>query len=227
VIEEIMSVASRVGEGEMRSYLAKFLFTGDDIYKPVAALSGGEQSRVALAKLIYGRANVLVLDEPTNHLDISSREALERALGEYTGTILTVSHDRYFLDRIATEILHFENGAATYHTGSYSDYYAIHHRKQSQPSEEKQPEKPRTVKTEKPRTKGAQKKPKQRAAAEVEREIHALEQELASVSNQLSNPAPDWRAEQYSEINARHEAISSQLEKLYQEWESVNSGGLD
>jgi len=222
VIEEILSVASRVGEGEMRSYLAKFLFTGDDVYKPVAALSGGEQSRLALAKLIYSRANVLVLDEPTNHLDISSREALERALGEYTGTILTVSHDRYFLDRIATEILHFENGAATYHTGSYSDYYAVHHHKQA--AIEEQQEKPRPPKPEPPRTK-AVKKPKQRAAAEIEREIHTLELELAKVSDQLSNPAPDWKAEQYSESNSRHQNITSQLEKLYQEWDSVNSSG--
>src|SRR5204863_1543219 len=107
------------------------LFTGDDISKPVVALSGGEQSRLALAKLIYTGANVLVMDEPTNHLDIPSREALEQALSEYPGTIITVSHDRYFLDKLATEILHFENGSATYHNGSYSDFYAVHHLKQT------------------------------------------------------------------------------------------------
>src|SRR4030095_7117816 len=115
VMEEITAVAPRAAPGEIRSYLAKFLFTGDDILKPVAALSGGEQSRLALAKLIYSRANVLVMDEPTNHLDIPSREALERALSEDTGTIMQVLHDRYFLDRISTEILHLENGGATHH----------------------------------------------------------------------------------------------------------------
>src|SRR5207253_3340592 len=92
VIEEIAVVAPRVSIAELRSYLAKFLFTGDDISKPVAALSGGEQSRLALAKLIYTRANVLVMDEPTNHLDIPSREALEQALAQFPGTIITVSH---------------------------------------------------------------------------------------------------------------------------------------
>src|SRR3712207_9062837 len=91
--------------GELRSFLAKFLFTGDDVYKHVRDLSGGEKGRLALAKLIYSRVNVLVLDEPTNHLDIPSREALEAALDAYDGTIVTVSHDRYFLDRIATQIL--------------------------------------------------------------------------------------------------------------------------
>jgi ATP-binding cassette, subfamily F, member 3 len=220
VIEEIIDVAPGVGEGELRNYLAKFLFTGDDVYKSVAALSGGEQSRVALAKLIYSRANVLVLDEPTNHLDISSREALERALSQYTGTIITVSHDRYFLDRIATEILHFENGAATYHRGSYSDFYKVHHLKQA-PSEER-PAKQRAARTERPRA-GAPRKPKQRPAVEIETEIHNLESELAQLSNQLSNPAPDWRREQYSEITARHDAITERLDKLYGEWEASNT----
>ncbi|MEJ7712489.1 MAG: ATP-binding cassette domain-containing protein, partial [Pyrinomonadaceae bacterium] len=86
-------------------FLARFLFTGDDVYKKVGDLSGGEKGRLALAKLIYSRVNVLVLDEPTNHLDIPSREALEEALDAYDGTILTISHDRYFLDRVATQIL--------------------------------------------------------------------------------------------------------------------------
>jgi ATP-binding cassette subfamily F protein 3 len=101
--------------GELRSFLAKFLFRGDDVYKHVRDLSGGEKGRLALAKLIYSRVNVLVLDEPTNHLDIPSREALEEALDAYEGTILTISHDRYFLDRIATQILAL-NGEGTRRT---------------------------------------------------------------------------------------------------------------
>jgi ATP-binding cassette subfamily F protein 3 len=221
VIDELGSVAVRATPNELRSFLAKFLFTGDDIFKAVAALSGGERSRLALAKLIYSRANVLVLDEPTNHLDIPSREALERALGDYPGTIITVSHDRYFLDRIATEILHFENGAANYHNGSYSDYYEERHRKQAaveKPSVKlnaaaKQQSKPRAN----PQAK------KRRPAETIEKEIHALEEKMAKLTEKLSSPALDWGPEQYAEIVAQQEQITSQLNDLYSEWESATT----
>ena len=110
--------------GELRSFLAKFLFSGDDVYKHVRDLSGGEKGRLALAKLIYSRVNVLVLDEPTNHLDIPSREALEEALDAYEGTIITISHDRYFLDRVATQILALDgSGRAEHYDGDYTDYH--------------------------------------------------------------------------------------------------------
>jgi ATP-binding cassette subfamily F protein 3 len=110
--------------GELRSFLAKFLFKGDDVYKHVRDLSGGEKGRLALAKLIYSRVNVLVLDEPTNHLDIPSREALEEALDAYEGTILTISHDRYFLDRVATQILALDGeGVAEHYDGDYTEYH--------------------------------------------------------------------------------------------------------
>src|SRR4030095_15485392 len=106
IIMELRGVApASATSGELRSFLAKFLFFGDDVYKHVRDLSGGEKGRLALAKLIYSGVNVLVLDEPTNHLDIPSREALEEALEAYEGTIVTISHDRFFLDRVATQIL--------------------------------------------------------------------------------------------------------------------------
>src|SRR5688500_19081521 len=110
--------------GELRSFLARFLFFGDDVFKLVGDLSGGERGRLALAKLIYSRKNVLILDEPTNHLDIPSREALESALEEYDGTIITVSHDRFFLDKIATQILAFEeDGTVENYPGNYTQYH--------------------------------------------------------------------------------------------------------
>jgi ATP-binding cassette subfamily F protein 3 len=221
VIEEIAVAAPRATPNELRGYLARFLFTGDDILKPVAALSGGEKSRLALAKLIYSRANVLVLDEPTNHLDIPSREALEQALAEYPGTIITVSHDRYFLDKLATEILHFEAGTATYHYGSYSDYYELRHRKQT--ASEEAPVKPKAAaKPAKPRT-NSEPKQRRRSVEEIEKEITVLEQELATLSEKLSNPASNWAPEQYSEIGSRQEEISSRLEVLYKEWESATT----
>jgi ATP-binding cassette, subfamily F, member 3 len=217
VIEEISAVAPRAAPAELRSYLAKFLFTGDDILKPVVALSGGEQSRLALAKLIYSRANVLVMDEPTNHLDIPSREALEQALAEYPGTIITVSHDRYFLDKLATEILHFEDGAATYHNGSYTDFYKVHHLNQVIIEEES---KPRQLKPlPKPRTNPQSKQ--RRRAEEIENEIANCESELAELANQLAKPAADWGPEEYSAIGLRQQELHQRLESLYREWETA------
>ena len=219
VIEEIAVAAPRATPNELRGYLARFLFSGDDILKPVSALSGGEKSRLALAKLIYSRANVLVLDEPTNHLDIPSREALEQALAEYPGTIITVSHDRYFLDKLATEILHFENGSATYHYGSYSDYYELRHRKQSA-IEEPTARQRVGVKPNKPRPK-SQPKQNRRSVEDIEKEIGLLEQELADLSEKLSNPPSDWGPGKYAEIGTRQQIITSELEALYKEWESA------
>jgi len=125
IIMELRRVApSSATAGELRTFLAKFLFTGDDVYKHVRDLSGGEKGRLALAKLIYSRVNVLVLDEPTNHLDIPSREALEEALNAYEGTIVTISHDRYFLDKVATQILALHGeGAAEHYNGDYTEFH--------------------------------------------------------------------------------------------------------
>ena len=125
IMMEMRRVApSSATAGELRSFLAKFLFTGDDVYKHVRDLSGGEKGRLALAKLIYSGVNVLVLDEPTNHLDIPSREALEEALQAYEGTIITISHDRYFLDRVATQILALDGeGNSEHYNGDYTEYH--------------------------------------------------------------------------------------------------------
>ena len=125
IIMELRRVApSSATAGELRSFLAKFLFLGDDVYKQVRDLSGGEKGRLALAKLIYSGVNVLVLDEPTNHLDIPSREALEDALEAYEGTIVTISHDRFFLDRVATQILALDgDGGVEHYNGDYTEFH--------------------------------------------------------------------------------------------------------
>jgi ATP-binding cassette subfamily F protein 3 len=135
IIMELRRVApSTATAGELRSFLAKFLFSGDDVYKHVRDLSGGEKGRLALAKVIYSGFNVLALDEPTNHLDIPSREALEEALAAYEGTIITISHDRYFLDRVATQILALDGaGNVEHYNGDYTEYHDWKARK-SEPS---------------------------------------------------------------------------------------------
>src|SRR5581483_5008275 len=125
IIMELRRVApSSASAGELRSFLAKFLFFGDDVYKHVRDLSGGEKGRLSLAKLIYSGVNVLVLDEPTNHLDIPSRESLEEALQAYEGTIVTMSHDRFFLDRVPTQILALDGaGNVEHYNGDYTEYH--------------------------------------------------------------------------------------------------------
>jgi ATP-binding cassette subfamily F protein 3 len=112
IIEEIRSLDMKPTDGELRSYLAMFLFSGDDVFKKVESLSGGEKSRLALAKIIFEGPALLALDEPTNHLDIASREALESALLEYPGTILFVTHDRYLARKIATHLMYIEDQRA-------------------------------------------------------------------------------------------------------------------
>lgn len=122
VLEEISTVAPPLPEQQARSYLARFLFTGDAVFRAVAVLSGGEQSRLRLAKLILQKPDLLILDEPTNHLDIPSREALEEALAEFGGTILAVSHDRYFLDRVASRLLVMRSDGHRMYAGNYTYY---------------------------------------------------------------------------------------------------------
>ena len=125
VMDELWSMNETLAPGEIRSILARFLFIGDDCFKVVGTLSGGERARLTFAKLLMSKSNLLILDEPTNHLDIDSREALEQALTEYEGTILAVSHDRYFIDKLSTRMLVFnatENGKLFDYKGSYSEY---------------------------------------------------------------------------------------------------------
>jgi ATP-binding cassette subfamily F protein 3 len=125
IFEEISDAFPDMGNTRIRNVLAAFLFTGDDVFKKISELSGGERGRVSLAKLMLSPANFLILDEPTNHLDIQSKEILEHALRTYTGTLLYVSHDRYFINQTATRILELRNKVLTNYIGNY-DYYDAH-----------------------------------------------------------------------------------------------------
>jgi len=137
IINEIWSLCPDSSQEDVRNFLGRFLFSGDDVFKQIGDLSGGEQSRVLLSKLLLERANVLLLDEPTNHLDIASREALEDALQRYSATILVITHDRYFLDKLATKLLIFEDGTAKLWEGTYSEYQ-IYKSEEKQRIEEEQ-----------------------------------------------------------------------------------------
>jgi ATP-binding cassette subfamily F protein 3 len=238
IIMELRRVApSSATAGELRSFLAKFLFTGDDVYKKVIDLSGGEKGRLALAKLIYSSVNVLVLDEPTNHLDIPSRESLEEALDAYSGTIITISHDRYFLDRIATQILALDGeGLAEHYDGDYTEYHdwKAARRKEALARPTKQevtaivrpPEarKPSNAGSQnaKPRAKGGKKSGKDTAKSdeEIEREVSRVEKRISELSEEISTPAVARDRARLAELNAEYQELEKRLKALYAEWES-------
>ena len=242
IIMELRRVApSSATAGELRSFLAKFLFTGDDVYKHVRDLSGGEKGRLALAKLIYSRVNVLVLDEPTNHLDIPSREALEEALDAYPGTIVTISHDRYFLDRVATQILALDGaGGAEHFDGDYTQYHdwkAAQKRATSEPATvlARGKELKRTaVETPKARPGGriaggkasrgagkGGKKLAERDSQSIEAEISEAEKILAELSEQLSQPQISRDPKRLRLVTEDYSKTDAHLRELYLEWDRV------
>ncbi|HYY96937.1 MAG TPA: ABC-F family ATP-binding cassette domain-containing protein [Pyrinomonadaceae bacterium] len=241
IIMELRRVApGSATAGELRGFLARFLFTGDDVYKHVRDLSGGEKGRLALAKLIYSRVNVLVLDEPTNHLDIPSREALEEALDAYDGTIITISHDRYFLDRVATQILALDGeGHAEHYDGDYTEYHdwkAARRASQaereraaaSRPSEEAKPKQaaaqPRAA--SRPQGGGGQKKSKKKGIVErgpqaVEAEVAEAEKRLAALAEELASPGAARDPTLLARLNEEYSKADERLRALYEEWERV------
>lgn len=230
IIQELRRVAPLADNGSLRNFLARFLFVGEDIFKKVATLSGGEKGRLALAKLIYSNKNVLILDEPTNHLDIPSREALEDALTSFDGTIITVSHDRFFLDRIATQILAFrDDGLVDVHDGNYTDY---HDWAANRPDDEV------GVITEVPTVdvvanvsvvatspKDALSKNQiqriQKRISEIEIEIPRLENELGILSEKLTLPEIATDHQKLANGTAEYEKMQSTIQDLYDEWEKL------
>ncbi len=233
IIMELRRVASPTATaGELRSFLAKFLFTGDDVYKHVRDLSGGEKGRLALAKLIYSHVNVLILDEPTNHLDIPSREALETALDAYPGTIITISHDRYFLDRVATQILSLDGaGGAEHYNGDYTEYHDWKAAQklaltEASQHEAKEARREKAVASSSPQQKNKDKKGSRNAVKKSARDPQAIEQEiaqaeknLARLSEQLSLPEIARDATRLKSVGEEYQAADASLRKLYEEWE--------
>lgn len=226
VIQELRRVAPLAENGELRSFLARFLFSGDDVFKSVKDLSGGEKGRLALAKLIYSNKNVLVLDEPTNHLDIPSREALENALDEYQGTIIAVSHDRFFLDKIATQIFSFENnGKIEIYEGNYSEYHDWKIRFSSvgidESSAEGYPKEEKQKSKDKAKLSKNQLRKIEKRISEIEEEIPQLEEILRQISFEISLPEIASNHQKLSEVNEKYQNIEQKIKDLYEEWEKL------
>ncbi len=203
---------------QARDRLGRFLFQGEDVFKPVSVLSGGEQSRLRLCMLMDEEINLLILDEPTNHLDIASREWIEEAVEAYEGALLFVSHDRYFINRFATRIWELENGVITDYPVSFPRYREIKERDktlaQSQQRTEKKEDKP------KPAPKGGRAQQNARKQLTIcERDMEKLEAEIRAAEAEMEANACDY--EKYSEAYAKKEALDAQLMELMERWEKL------
>jgi ATP-binding cassette subfamily F protein 3 len=204
-------------EETLRTFLGRLLFHGDDAFKTIRSLSGGEKSRVALAKLMLDDAGLLLLDEPTNHLDIPAQEMLEEALLDFEGTIVFVSHDRYFIDAIATRLWTVEDGVVTMHLGNYSD---LDRRRQRAARPVVAPEPRKSGRAITPGTARATVKPGA-AVDGVEDRIDELEAEVRRIEEQLADHQTYDDPARVAELAAAHEDASGRLRALYQEWEQA------
>lgn len=222
--EEIGDAYPDMSNTQIRNMLACFLFTGDDVFKKIGDLSGGERGRVSLAKLMLSNANFLILDEPTNHLDIMSKEILESALNRYTGTVLYVSHDRYFINKTAGRIIELSANTVTNYIGNY-DYY-LEKRDILAPKEIKaaKEEKSTAVKDDWRAQKEEQARIRKRQSdiAKIEKSIEKLEAENAGIDEQLALPEVYTDVPKLMKLNERKQQIGEELTKLYEEWETLS-----
>jgi ATP-binding cassette subfamily F protein 3 len=226
LIEEVQSVAAGMREAEARSYLARYLFREDDVFKKVKVLSGGERGRLALAKLALGHANLLLLDEPTNHLDIPAQEVLQNVLAEFEGTVILVSHDRYLIDALATQIwkIEAEDEELTVFEGRYASYRREAEEKEvEEPEERKEPsagaEKFRRARAAKNRELAAERRRKARLK-ELEKRIAALERDLANLTALLADPPADRM--EVARLGDEYRRAQNDLEGLMEEWEKLH-----
>jgi ATP-binding cassette, subfamily F, member 3 len=213
VLEELMSHKSNLGIAAARQHLAPYLFTGEDVYKQVSTLSGGERGRLALAILALKKANLLLLDEPTNHLDIPAQEVLQDVLEDFDGTIIMVSHDRFLVDRLATQIWDLEDGHLRVFKGSYSKYLEVlEQERANQPVKSKS--KAKVAETLSPEAKQVQR---------VEAQIIALEGEIKELEKLLSHASAAGNSETIVMLNKQHKAQQARLHELNMEWEEMTA----
>ena len=234
LFEEISDDYPYLNNTQIRNVLAAFLFTGEDVFKRISDLSGGERGRVSLAKLVLSNANFLILDEPTNHLDIMSKEILEDALNGYEGTILYVSHDRYFINRTAHRILDLTEGQFVSYVGNY-DYYLEKHDTVMAAIEAKAPQSAdadnaSAAKASESEVKldwKAQKeeqarlRKKENDLKKCEEKIAELETRISEIDTEMSDPAIGTQVAKLQELSKEQSACQEQLEKLYEQWEKL------
>ena len=238
IFEEIADDYPQLNHTKIRNVLAAFLFTNDDVFKRIADLSGGERGRVSLAKLMLSDANFLILDEPTNHLDITSKEILESALNQYTGTVFFVSHDRYFINQTATRILDLTGGTIVNYIGNY-DYYLEKHDEMTRIYVEAEPKAQAAQMTEQTVAQdgsGTDKKADWQAQKaeqarirklentlkKAEERIAELEDLIAGIDEECADPANATNSAKLGELTGRQNEYRSELEKCYEEWEQVS-----
>jgi ATP-binding cassette subfamily F protein 3 len=239
ILEELERAAPELGQTRLRTILGTFLFSGDAVEKKISVLSGGEKARVALAKMLVRPAALLCLDEPTNHLDLASREVLEAALASFPGTIVFISHDRYFINRIATQVVEVTHGTLVTYLGSYDDYLDAKARAAAEasapaaprpapvPAAAPRPEAaPRAARPESPKRAGKVAKDVRelrRRLQEVERQIHDLEARLAEIGERLGDPAFYADGERVRAVAAERKSAEEQVTWLMREWEELST----
>lgn len=220
VIDEIWDLHPTMTQTEVRNALAVFLFKGEDVFKPVGGLSGGERARVLLLKLMLSKANFLLLDEPTNHLDIGSCEALEDALSGYDGTLFVVSHDRYLINKLADKVYVLsKDGAALYH-GNYDFYLEKRQQQLEAAPQAAPPPKINAYKLRKERE--SELRRKKSALSRLEREIEETDETLAALEAQLSDPEISADYEAVTETSAQIAALHEQADALLAEWTALS-----
>jgi len=228
IFQELADTYPRLSQTEIRTVLGAFVFIGDDVFKPISALSGGERGRVALAKIMLAGANFLILDEPTNHLDLYSKEILEEALKEFTGTILYISHDRYFINHTATMILEMEPTGLKRYYGNY-DYYVEKKAEELAMAEgialaNPAPETPANNKEEYQRKKeqDAATRRKKAQLEKLEAQIAKAEAQIAEYENRLNDEQVSTNAQAAGEIFAEKTALEEELAILYDKWANMS-----
>ena len=235
LFDEISDEYPAMNNTEIRSTLAAFLFTGEDVFKRIGDLSGGERGRVSLAKLMLSESNFLILDEPTNHLDIASKEILEDALNHYTGTVLYVSHDRYFINRTASRILELSGHTLTNYLGNY-DYYsekkmqlvktaAAETSGTSPVSANAAEESAAKISWKEQKELQAKQRKRENDLKRTENRIEELEKRDAEIDTQMAQPDVCRDVAKLQELTKEKERIAAELEDLMEQWEVLESQG--